>query len=389
MNDESQSQPAMPPGCRVRLIEATPDRLVLAIPAGGPKARSLGVMAFVWNAVMVGMTVAVVFAGFEFAPILFAIPFITLFLVCGIALAGAWVGLRFTRTNLLVTRGDLAIQKILWFHKSLQQTDLDEQSAARLVESYIENDKTVFKVEVPGIQHTAVLGTALSREDKDWLVATLNAFLEREPPEVVVRQKQDGVANAIEFEPLSPESLPVDTTIRVEQPSPGEIIVMTPAVPPGFPRLAAVGLALFVLMLWGGLGAGKLIVGGGTLDQIVGWAFLVIALAPVLVVAVALWGQLRVSMNERTFESRVHIGPLAYRVRRPTQTAERITVSANSDEPSDSSVAATVAQIGTSRMLCVWGPGITCRQVAGLVSHHFEKLGLEVAGAYEPDPEFS
>jgi len=48
----TENPTTQPTDSRVDIVESSSDRIVLALPAGGPKTKSLGVMALVWNGAM-------------------------------------------------------------------------------------------------------------------------------------------------------------------------------------------------------------------------------------------------------------------------------------------------------------------------------------------------
>lgn len=370
-----------PVGCRVSLVDSSADRLVLSIPGGGPKTRSLGVMALVWNTFTLGAVGLLIAMSAEFSIILIGIPFLTLFVVAGLYLVGSWFSLKFTRTHLLFTPGAMAMQKILLFHKQIDQTDLDSASHARLLESYSQDGKAVFQVRVNGIQQTLAFGTALSREDKDWLVESICNFLGHE---VLPALRSKAKEKELPFEECAPSELPTDSFVHVSESDPETLSISTATAPRGPLLVGLCVMLLFVALMWCGLGAGKVLLANGVMDEIMGWTFVVISTVPLVVLLVLLRGTTTVTITDRAFSTRVHLGPLGWTVKRPAGSAERISLTATSDEPSESTLATTIVQLGSSKLLAAWGSLATCRQVAGLVRYQFRSIGIETACDLEP-----
>lgn len=378
----------LPRGTRLDVMEAAADRLVLAIPAGGPKTRSLFVFAFVWNVFCLGMTTFLVVMGLEFVFALAMLPFITLFVLVGLYLIGSYISMRFTRWNLLVTPEEVALQRIVFHRRSILQTELDEDSAARLVESYSQNGDAVYRVEIPGVQRTASFGTSLSRADKDWIVASVNHVLRRDPPETVFRSNSDS-ATEIPFEIVRPSAIDENSTIEVHVSSPQQLQFST-AIVPARARLVAVLTLGFVCFLWGGVGLARLLVPGGMIDAVGGGLLIALAAVPFALCRAVVRGRVTVTASEQQFETRVHWGILRKSFRRETQSAEKVTIQAATRDPADDSLASVIVQLGHSKFLAGWGTVSTCREIAGLVRYQFEQLGIETSDmhtAEEPAEE--
>lgn len=179
----SQQYSAPPKGVGIQVVDSSDDRLVIAIPPGGKRARGIGCFAFAWLAITVPVSAVFLLVddanweGGEAPPLYVLIPFFGIFWAVGIGMLIAWVRMRFTQIYLAVEREQFAIQKMLFGRKKLLKIPLDNQSRAGLVESYRENERPVYAVQIEGIGATEKFGTGLSYEEKHWLTSTINQFL--------------------------------------------------------------------------------------------------------------------------------------------------------------------------------------------------------------------
>jgi hypothetical protein len=179
----SQEIATPPAGVGIQVVESSNDRLVIAIPPGGKRARGIGCFAVVWIAItgpvsgVFLMTDNVNWDGGKAPPLLLIIPFFAIFWAVGIGMLIAWVRMRFTQIYLAVTPEQFAIQKTLFGRKKLTKLVLDQSSHAELVESYTENDNPVYSIQMEGVDVTEKFATGLSYEEKRWLATTINRFL--------------------------------------------------------------------------------------------------------------------------------------------------------------------------------------------------------------------
>jgi hypothetical protein len=331
-------------------------------------------MALVWNLFVVGSTVVLLVGSLEMSLLLLAIPFLTLFLAVGWYLAGSWISMRFTRSDVLISRQKLGLKKVLFGFKRMEIAACDPSTEARLVESYSQDDEAVFRVRLNGIDRSLAFGTALSREEKNWLVDEINSFLGMPGGEPI---KSNTKGSELTFNSLSPDDLSEESFVYVDEPHPGELVLETPVAPHHPLVVGLVVVLILVGLFWGSLGLWRLWAFAGLVNNIVGWAFVVAAFLPVCGIVVLLSGRTRVTINEREFVTRVGLGPVGYSVRRPSRTAERIRLESTVEDPSNGSIATTVVQVGSSKMLAAWGLVPTCEEVAGLIRHHFDALGIE------------
>jgi len=319
------------------------------------------------------------FGSAEMALILIGLPIATLFVLMGWILAASWGAMKFTRTNVLLTKDQIATQKILFGFKDLDTTSLHAESRARLVESYSSDNKSVFAVRVNGSEDTLSFGTALPREDKDWMVTVVNDFLGQATLEPSSDDEDEDEVE-LDFVELAPAELPETSVVSVRTPSAEQMVLSSPSFPADQFRVYATLGFLAVFVLWLGVGIWHWTIPGisHTIGSI---AVFVIAAAPLLLILFTLRGTITTMIDPNRFTTRYHIGWLGLRFRRPTPTAERVSVETSGEASDDNGYAGTIVQLGQSRLLAAWGTVRTCRQVAGLIRHHFRELGIETTDA--------
>jgi uncharacterized Zn finger protein (UPF0148 family) len=194
----TQQAAPLPLGSRIKVIEEDQERLVLYIPGGGKQAAALGCFAILWNGFMCIFTPPWFLGAFQGPgnnppPVIFLILFLGLFWSIGLGLACFWLKMKYERVFLLLDRDRLVVQKVLFNRKRIQETALSRDSRAALVESYQQNDTPVYRIEVQGKSRAAKFGTALSDEEKDWLVDRINDFLDVTPVTVEAASAMGGV----------------------------------------------------------------------------------------------------------------------------------------------------------------------------------------------------
>lgn len=174
---------APPMESETEVIEATNDRLMLSIPGGGKRARSLGCFSVLW--LLITGTVTTVFAlvGFEelgkdeeWGPYL-AFGVLSLFWLVGLGMFYFSVKLKYTRGYLFLSRERVVHQSIFLGRKTNTEITLTPNSHAMLVESFRENDTPVYRVKIDTDGKDIHFGTGLSHELKEWYVETINTFI--------------------------------------------------------------------------------------------------------------------------------------------------------------------------------------------------------------------
>lgn len=373
----SLETPTPPTGCRARLVENNPDRAVFAIRAGGPNTKSLGWLAFVWNVIMFSAAAFMVHTAIDATPLipLFVVPILTLFLVVGLWMAGAWFSMRFTRWNLQLTREELALQRVLPFRKSIQRTELNAESKAQLVESYSQDGQPVYCVNVNGTQRNLTFATALGREDKHWLATVINQFLGA--PESTLVAPKSSKGSVVDFSPLQVSELPEHSLLETADSGSEELVISSPIASEGSFRSITFAMCVFVFALWGGFAAILHIPGGGLIHRIVGWIFVVLSLLPILVIAALYLGRIAIRADEKTFRVRFHLGVLGWSFSRPIQRAEQISIHPAAQHVAEDTLAGLVAQFDSSQLLCGWGSVRMCGELAGVLHHFMSQHGIE------------
>jgi len=172
-----------PAGVGIQVVKSSDDQLVIAVPPGGKRARGIGIFGFVWMAFIVPFSCVALMVddadwdGGNAPPLFGLIAFLSIFWAVGIGMLVAWVRMRFTQILLSVERDQFAIQKTLFGRKKLKKLALDENSHAELVESYSENDRPVYAIQMEGVGEIEKFATGLSYEEKRWLARSINQFL--------------------------------------------------------------------------------------------------------------------------------------------------------------------------------------------------------------------
>ncbi|MDA1162703.1 MAG: TraR/DksA C4-type zinc finger protein [Planctomycetota bacterium] len=181
----SQEIATPPAGVGIKVVESSNDRLVIAIPPGGQRARGIGCFGVMWLTIIGIITFVFLFMDDvdwdgDAPPLIVLIPFLGLFWAVGIGMLVAWARMSFTQIYLAVTPEQFAIQKTLFGRKKLTKLVLDQSSHAELIESYTENDTPVYAIQMAGVGDSEKFATGLSYEEKRWLATTINQFLGRD-----------------------------------------------------------------------------------------------------------------------------------------------------------------------------------------------------------------
>ena len=171
-----------PAGVGIQVVKSSDDQLVIAVPPGGKRARSIGCFGAAWLVITGVISTAFLIGGEEnwdgdAPPLYFLVPFLAIFWAVGIGMLIFWARMRFTQLLLSVERDQFAIQKTLFGRKKLTKLALDENSHAELVESYSENDRPVYAIQMEGVGEIEKFATGLSYEEKRWLARSINQFL--------------------------------------------------------------------------------------------------------------------------------------------------------------------------------------------------------------------
>ncbi|TWU13591.1 Double zinc ribbon [Symmachiella macrocystis] len=173
------SLPPLPSKSVIQIIEVSPDRRVFYIPGG--RAGAIGFFALVWNGFMAVFTTVMISTGVGDKPgdmhPLGIVAFIGLFWLIGLGFAYWWVKAKFQRLFVMLEPKRVVIQRVLFGRKRVAETELKKTSRAELIESYQQNNRPVYRIEIVGEDRSAKFGTSLKREEKNWLVDRINEFL--------------------------------------------------------------------------------------------------------------------------------------------------------------------------------------------------------------------
>lgn len=162
----------------IEIIEATNDRLMLSIPAGGKRANSLGCFGILWLLITGAVTGGFAATAFQAdGPPWFVFLLLSLFWLIGFVMLGWAIRMKYSRGYLFLSKDRAVHQRILFNWKKNTEVSLDAGSYARLVESYQENDVPVYRIEIEGTDGKIKYGTGMSREQKEWYVDSINQFI--------------------------------------------------------------------------------------------------------------------------------------------------------------------------------------------------------------------
>jgi len=371
---EPVALPPLPAKSRIDVIEATPHRKLFYIPAGGKRTTSLGWFVLLWNSIMLPITAAVLHEHFiagkaqESAYIMF--PFLGVFLLVGFGMGYWWLRMRFERTILLLEKGRLVVQRILFGRKRLEEARLNDESRAELAEAYTENERPVYSVAVRGIDRTVKFGTPLSDEEKDWLVRQINEHLGQgastsspdadfalncrqcgalltatgaTTPHAPLKCPECGATIQPVVQPLAegerfthPEACSVleDAGYRLDESKPGFLRINYPVANLGPVRwMVAIFCGLFSFV-WIGICVGTILgsqwtdAGGAErwIPVAIASVFLLPGMIPVLMTLVAIAGTYTVEMGPETLALRLGVGGWAWSRVIPLATIQRVDV---------------------------------------------------------------
>ena len=398
----SHGQPA---GSEIEIVESTRDRLVIHIPPGGKKARAIGCFAFIWNGFMAVFTSVWIFAGVQDnadAPLYVIIPFLGLFWLVGLGMAYWWVRMRFMRLYLLIDPSRVAIQRTLFGRKSLKETHLGPKPFAELVESYQQNDVSVYAVAIEGTDRTAKFGTPHSREEKDWLVDTINTFFGHETASQTgigdVGGNETDFADSVgtPIEPISPDRISPESGIKVLD-SDAERLRFQLAAFPKHPIRYVIGgfllvfgfgwiagtTAMFFAQLGDGLG------GFDIFPIIMGIFFAIAGIVPMfLAIAVLHGGTVTVDLNRDQLHVRWHLGPFGISKKVAAGTISRVAIQAGIQvqnnngrrgRPGVTSSSGKVCMVqaaGKDIPLTSYHDMAVAREVGGMILYQLDRMGI-------------
>jgi len=167
---------------RIVVVEETRNRLVIHISGGGEHANRLGWIAIFFGSAMCFVLYLLWFGDFPRRPAHFFAQFETMtYTVVGLFLCVwgplLWVKWQFERTALLVEEGQLAIQRILFGWRRIEQVTLRRESRAAVVHSPHRGRIAPHVIAVAGVETCLKFGQKLTHEEQVWVASRINRFL--------------------------------------------------------------------------------------------------------------------------------------------------------------------------------------------------------------------
>ena len=411
--DASTIAATLPPKSRIQVVEASPDRLLLYIPAGGSRqTRGLGFFALFWNGFMAVFTSIWAVVGGKDVPWFFLVPFLGLFWLIGLVMLGFWIRMRFSRFFVLVEPTRFSLQRVLFNRKTTKTAELGPESRAELVESYRENNVPVYAVAVTGTPRTIKFGVGLTPAEKDWLVEQINRMLGRETgtslcPECGATWSLDAAdASLVETCPecgasvtpvvsrgssvsvtppeIRPEEVPPESPVEIQHADPQHLRFSLGLIPHPVARVAVTAAACVFALIWWGF-AGWFMAQGG-FPLFFGVFLAVAGIIPVVAAVLIARSKITIDGTRDWFACRWHAGPFGYTYRVLPETIEGVTLEAGDRVVRSGPRRSPRARTG--QLVCVLNAGgkkvpLTlghdkeiARLVGGLVRWHLRQLGI-------------
>jgi hypothetical protein len=449
MNDETpplQSPPSVgappPQGSTIEILEESPERLVLFIPAGPKRGWELGCFGLIWTTIISIITAALVHGlGKPGGPGPGVLLFLTPFWLVGLLMLYFSLKMRHTRTLVLVEPARAVLQQTFFGRTTTRETTLAPGEPAHLVESYRQNDVPVDAVCLKGDPRPLKFATPLENNEKAWIVDRINAFLQVAPtadlgdplagpmPTWILPEKCTscggalppstdrlpevacpfcGVTNKAEMQLV--QTGPSDTHSAVGE-FPSDRVTVFEQSPDvlefgmrvfesgGMRRGAALTFGIFALLWNGFVGAfvwatffGARFNAGSLIMLVFILPFLAVGLA-IAGAALFIWsGRLLVHLDRDALSASWGVGPLRYSKSFPTETITHVTVE---NSPMAVKNQRPRSRAEDTRTAIVWATerwipitmlqGVNdCRHVAELVRRQLERMGFVVADRRTP-----
>lgn len=335
----------LPADSDIQLVEVSDERLVVVIPPGSKRGRSMAWFAFIWLLITSLVSAAFLMGSMsggnnkpDRGAMWFVGSLLGLFFCVGLVLV--YSALRLSRTRLLLALEphQLALRDEFLGRSKTSVLPLDATSHAYLEEAYSENDVPVYRVRVSGLGEPARFGTGCSQREKDWLVQSFNHFLNvnedhadaaSEPetttdsaaaPETDSAASLDKAAapvfgsgfRRVESVPeLSPDRLPEDSRVRVDDTEAGVFqisylvlksskLLAIPFVMVGIFELLWVGIIISVIVTAAGGDRDAM-----TLIAVFGVFMIVIGLAPIIFLTLVKRARVSISITEDVLIARI------------------------------------------------------------------------------------
>lgn len=370
-----------PAGSGIQLAEATESRLVMVIPPGGKRARSMGCFALAWLAITIPVGVVFLYAsmsgdveweGDGAPPVWGVVLFFSIFWSVGFIMGYVALKMKFESLMLCLEPGRLSIQRNFLGRKKISTIQLQEHSQAVLRTSYSENEVPVYRIEIEGAARTEKFGTALELVEKQWIVQTFNRFLGLESPDGESHgsgdrfcaecgtqlMESDGKricpdCGAIFYddeesdpepsrtqvqapEDVAPEDIPPSSGLVVEDDS-GDRLVVSFLLNPSQPiRIVVGGFCCLFAFVWMGVSgylALSAVVEGGEgsiLFALFACVFFSFGFGPLLIGLAVAFGRARIAIDPEWLSVRFHCGPLGWTRRTATDGVQDVLLGENS-----------------------------------------------------------
>lgn len=341
---ETVSLRPRPEGSRIEIADSTSDRLLFYIPGTpNPRARSLGFFALLWNSIISVISFMMLrqamfggVRGRNADPGWGVVPFLGIFWIAGVVLLYGWLRLRFGKTIVLLEEHRIVIQQVLFRYKKIREWTLTDKSSASLISSYEENKRPVYAVAVSTTTTDAKFGSALSDQEKDWLVDMLNTFLQ--PEKFTVTETGAVIPRGEPLPRVTPEELPSDGLIVLEESGPERLRFYFPSTPREAHAPAVATTSVLMIFVWYGILAAIAFAVWHAPLRGLEWFFPALllvgaALLPLIVIVLAWKGTITVDFDAKRFQCRYHIGALGYTRNIPTEEIQAIEVSADFGVP--------------------------------------------------------
>jgi hypothetical protein len=427
--------PSPPPGSRISLAEASDSRLVMVIPPGSKRARSMGCFAIAWLAITVPAGTIFIWStldqnveweGGGRPPLWGVIAFFSVFLSVGLGMGYVALKMKFESLMLCLEPERMTIQRKFLGQKKMSTIQLTENSRADLAVSYSENDVPVYRLEIDGQARTEKFGTALTRNEKEWIKRTINRFLQNEDDFdagssesrfcqacgtvlLISEDKKvcpdcgavyfddesddssiDHAKNLPAPDDVAPEDLPVGCGLKVLDDSVEQLTVSFLLNPSTALRIIVGGMFLGFSMVWFGVACFMIL--SAILDAAEGVGIFIgfilfigcFGLIPLLIGLVVTFGRARVMIGRDFLAVRFHAGPFGFSRQVPTDSVQDVVLGEGAEMTSSSQPIPTrlpsvkVETTGQPLTLTLASKESISRNLCAVVRYQLHRLGFRL-----------
>lgn len=416
-------------------MEASDSRLVMVIPPGSKRARSLGCFAVAWLAITIPGAAVFVWAtldpevqweGNGRPPLWGVLLFFSIFLSVGLGMGFFALKMKFESLMLCLELDQLSIQRSFLGRKKLSSTQLREDSRAELTVSYEENDVPVYRVQIDGVSRTEKFATRLTQTEKEWIKLTINRFLGHDVADSSGEKKycrecgtqllvgdekrvcpdcgavffdEDETDSAIhstkareDVPDVAPEDLPAGSMLKVEDDSVEKLVVSFLLNPSNTLRFVVGGFCLVFSIFWFGL-SGFMVwsaitdAGPGSSIFAVFILFMgAIGFGPLSIALIVMFGRARISIDRNWTSVKYHVGPLGMTKKVATDSVQDVligdssfTVTSGGQAP-ETFLEVTVQTTGKPLSLSFGCREPLARDLCGVTRYQFRRFGCRLAG---------